>query len=272
MMQDYYQTLGILRNSNQDEIKKAYRKLASQHHPDKGGDKAKFQEIQEAYSVLSDEQKRANYDNPSQQVNNAWDNVPPDFEHFFSQFGGMFGGRPTQRPRNKNINLHTRVTLEQAFNGADLISDITLPSGKVQTINVKIPVGVHSGVTMRLAELGDDSIVNMPRGDVNIAIDVMPHQIFERNGDDLIMEVGISVWQAILGTTVNVDTIDNKKLDVRIPAGIQMGQLLSVPAAGMINFNDNRYRGRLLIKLDIKIPTSLTDSQKDLVKQISELN
>lgn len=277
-MTDHYSTLGLSKDATPDDIKRAYRKLASQHHPDKGGDKEKFQEIQQAYGVLSDPEKKAEYDNPRPQ--RSFDHqefnfggIPPEFEHIFGgHFGDMFGHRMHRAPRNKVLNLQVTISLEQAFHGHTLASDIRLPSGKIQSINVKIPAGIHSDVIIKLQELGDDSIAGQPRGDIHLTVNVQQHSIFQRNGDDLITDINVDIWDALLGKVIHIDTIDGKKLEVKIPPGIQMGQILSIPQAGMVNMNDNRYRGRLLLKTKITIPANLSDRQKELVKQIKESN
>jgi DnaJ-class molecular chaperone len=274
-MSDYYNTLGISKQANADEIKKAYRKLASQHHPDKGGDTKKFQEIEEAYRTLSDPEKRSQYDNPAPQGFQQFGGMPPGFEDIMSQmfgggnspFGDVFGGR-RQQQRNRTLNIQTEITLEEAFHGKDLLANLVLPSGKNQTIEVKIPRGVQDGTVLRLAQMGDDSFQNMPRGDIHLSIRVRPHNIFERHGDDLIRGLEVNAIDAILGKTYYFETIDNKELEVKIHPGTQHGQMLSAPGYGMPAMSDNRFVGRLLIKINIKIPTNLTQAQLQKLKEI----
>lgn len=272
---DHYSTLGVAKNASPDEIKKAFRKLASQHHPDKGGDTKKFQEIQAAYDVLGDPEKRAQYDNPQPQVHgfNFEGGFPPGFEDIFSQFGGhpfgnMFGQR-RQVQRNKNLNIQTRISLEEAFSGKDLVASLRLPSGREQVIEVKIPAGVQDGTVLRLSGMGDDSVPNVPRGDIHMTVHVFPHTVWTRQGDDLIKTVNINCIDAMLGTTVQVDTIDGKTLELKINPGAQPGQVLSAAGYGMPKMNDNRFKGRMLINIAISIPTTLTDHQKDLLKQFN---
>ena len=131
---NYYETLGVSKNATPDEIKRAFRKLASQHHPDKGGDTQKFQEIQAAYDTLGDPEKKAAYDNPQPQFQ-QFGGMPSGFEDIFNAFGGgnpfgdMFGRRPQrQQPRNKTLNLQTGISLEDAFFGKDLTLSVTLPT------------------------------------------------------------------------------------------------------------------------------------------------
>lgn len=271
-MTDHYTTLGVNKQATPDEIKKAYRKLASQHHPDKGGNKEKFQEIQSAYSILSDEQQRAEYDNPQPQ----WNHNTAGFGGFedilrnFHGFGDIFGQthqRPHQPQRNRTLNLQTAVTLEDAFFGKELVANIQLPSGREQIINVKIPAGVNDGTVLRLRAIGDDSYSNMPRGDVHLSVSVVQHDVFTRQGDDLIKEISVNALDAILGTNITVDTIDGKLLNITIKEGTQPGTILGAGGYGMPNMHDNNVKGRLLLPINITIPTNLTDDQKTLIKQ-----
>jgi len=271
-MSDHYQTLGIDRSSSSDDIKKAYRKLASKHHPDKGGDKEKFQEIQKAYDILSDDNKRQEYDNPQPQGFHFDFNGPGGFEHMFGQghpFGDIFGFRQQRRPQtNRNVQLQTTVSLEDAFNGKEVIANITLPSGKEQTVNIKIPPGIHEGTTLRLAGMGDDAIAELPRGDILLNVQILPHAKFVRQGDDLFQEVTINSINAILGTTITLTSIDDKQLETNIPAGIQYGTMIGLPGYGMPNFNTPANRGRLIVKVKIETP-ELSEEQKDNLRKLN---
>jgi curved DNA-binding protein len=270
---DYYNILGVSKQAGADEIKKAYRKLASQHHPDKGGDTKKFQEVEEAYRTLSDPEKRQQYDNPQPQFGGGGfgGGVPPGFEDIFSAFGGgPFGdmfGRRQQPQRNKTLNMQTNVSLEEAFSGKNLMATVVLPSGKEQLIDVKIPAGIQDGVTLRLSGMGDDSIPNIPRGDIHLTVHVQPHSTFIRQGDDLIRSVNVSCIDAMLGKAITVDTIDGKTLEIAVKAGTQPGQMLAATGYGMPNVNDNRFKGRMLVQINITIP-ELNDYQKDIIKQL----
>lgn len=276
-MTDYYQTLGVDRSASQDDIKRAYRGLASKHHPDKGGDTVKFQEIQAAYATLSDPQKKEEYDNPRPQFHGGGGGgMPAGFEDIFSQmfgggngnpFGDVFGRRP-QPVRNRNLNLQTQITLEEAFHGKELIATIQLPSGRDQVLEVKIPAGVSDGITLRLAGMGDDSVSNAPRGDIHLSIHVMPHRVYQRQGDDLVKSLSVSCLDAIIGKSVQFDTIDGKTLEVMINPGTQHGQTLAVQGYGMPNMANAYMKGRLLLNINITVPTNLTESQKELIKQI----
>jgi curved DNA-binding protein len=269
-MSDYYSILGVQRDASADEIKKAYRRMASQHHPDKGGDTQAFQKIEEAYRILSDDNARAQYDNPQPQYQNPFGGGGHPFEDLFRHFGGnpfgdIFGHQRVQR--NRTINLQTTISLEDAFFGKEIVANVLLPSGRDQMINVKVPAGVQDGVTLRLSGIGDDSIPNAPRGDIHLTIQIQPHNVFQRQGDDLIRPFNISIWDAILGETKRINTIDGKEFDVKIPEGTQFDQILNVPDCGMPNINNGR-RGRLLLKIQIQVPTNLTSEQKELIRKL----
>lgn len=266
-MSDYYETLGVGKTASADEIKKAYRKLAAQHHPDRGGDTAKFQEIQEAYSTLSDASKRAQYDSPQPQFHNG---PPPGFDDFFaSAFGGfsnMFGRQPQQR--NKTLSIQTTLTLEEAFAGKDLIASIKLPSGKDQILEIKVPAGIQDGAVLRVSGLGDDTHPNLPRGDIHMSIRVIPHEKFQRHGDDLITIVEIDAIDAMLGKTVQIDTINKKTIEIKIAPGTQHGKVLAAHGYGMPKMGDDRFVGRLLMQVHVNIPIDLTDHQVSTLQQL----
>ena len=272
---DHYSTLGVAKTATPDEIKKAYRKLASQHHPDKGGDTAKFQEIEEAYRTLSDPEKRAQYDNPQPQFHGGFGGggMPPGFEDIFSQMfsgGGnpFFGQGFRQQPqRNRILNIQTTISLEEAFYGKDLMANIGLPSGREQVVEIKIPAGVRDGSVLRLAGMGDDTIAHVPRGDIHLTINVSQHSRFIRQDDDLICGMEINCIDAMIGKTFQIDTIDGKTLELSIRPGTQHGQMLSAAGYGMPKLNDNRFKGRMLININVKIPTNLTDAQKQILQQ-----
>jgi curved DNA-binding protein len=276
-MTDHYQTLGVPRNAGPDDIKQAYRRLAAQHHPDRGGDTAKFQEIQAAYAVLSDPEQRAQHDNPQPQFGGGGfhfgGGMPPGFDDFFAQAFGQ-GGNPffgqgfRQPQRNRNLNLQTTITLEEAFLGKNLMANVGLPSGLEQVLEVKIPPGVRDNTVLRLAGMGDDTYNNVPRGDIHLTINIQSHHIYQRQGDDLLRILTVSCFDAILGKTVKFDTLDGKTLEVNVAPGTQHGQTLAVQGYGMPYMADPRMKGRLLLEINITIPTDLNQQQKDLVKQL----
>lgn len=271
-MSDHYSTLGVTRNASPDEIKRAYRKLAGKHHPDKGGDTSTFQQIEEAYRVLSDPNQKAEYDNPQM---GGFNQQGFDFNDLFSQFGGfgghpfgdIFGQRHPRQHRHRTINLEAVITLEEAFHGKDMVASVVLPTGRDQIINVKVPAGIQDNTTLRLAGMGDDSIPGIPRGDIHLTIKLSHHSKFSRDGDDLIAEQRLPIWSAILGDKFTITTIEGKHLEVTVPAGTSLDQVMSIQNAGMPNMRDSRFRGRLLVKLKFDIPTTLTEEQKNNIRK-----
>jgi DnaJ-class molecular chaperone len=268
---DHYSTLGVPRNASQEDIKKAYRSLAMKYHPDRGGDTNKFKEIEEAYRVLSDAGSRANYDQPkqhSQHMAGGFD-VPPGFEGFFNQFGGtnfsdLF--RP-QRPRNRDLNFHTRISLEDAFHGRELVLNFYKANGQEKILNVKVPAGIQNGMTLRLSGVGDDSMPHVPTGDVLVTIEIYPHPEFTRQGDDLVKDITIDCIDAMLGKEIEISTLDNKKLTGNIPPGTQPDSILNIPGHGMPNINNPESKGRLLLHIKMVVP-NLNTSQKDYLSKL----
>lgn len=279
-MNDYYQTLGIQKNATDDDIKKAYRKLAMKHHPDRGGNADEFKKIEEAHRILSDPQRRAEYDNPQPQGFGGFGGFgggggfPPGFEDIFAQFninGSPFGFANSRRVmKNRDMSVEAKITLEEAYIGKKLMANIQLISGKEQVLEIGIPAGIQSGQRLRLSGMGDDSYPQMPRGDIYVNILVHPHPEFRREGDDLIKSINISVWDAILGTNIKVKTLDNKELNVTIPPGTQPSTVMRLAGYGMPNVNDSRFKGNILLDIKISIPALLTDEQKNLVIQLSK--
>lgn len=272
-MQNYYHILGIDRSASQDEIKQAYRRMASRHHPDKGGDTQKFQEIEEAYRILGDPQKRQEYDNPRPNFNesifSSSDGIPPEFEHFFRNFNFNFNpfGAP-QQPKNRTMNFRHDISLEEAFSGKILVVNVPLPNGRERMLEIKIPAGIRDNTTLRLQNMGDDSISNLPKGDIMLTIGVLPHDRFRRQGDNLIYRASINCVQAMLGTSVKIDTLRNTILEVGIPAGVGKDNIVVVGNEGMPSMHNNQVRGDLIIELNITILQGLSETIKDKLKEL----
>ncbi len=273
-MTDYYTTLGVDRTADPETIKRAYRKLAAQHHPDRGGDTNRFQEIQAAYDTLSDPNKKAQYDNPQPQgfEFHFGQSFPGGFTNIFEQhfgpghpFSSMFG---RQTPKNRNLNLQTQITLLDAYHGKDLTANITLPSGRTETVTIKIPPGVNDGTTIRLSNLGDDTVPNIPRGDIFLTIHLEPHQEYQRNGNDLIKEIEINCIDAMLGKNIQVNTLNGSILEINVKPGTQPGQVLSVGGYGMPDINNPLVKGKLLLQVKIFVPTFLDNRNRHLLEQI----
>lgn len=270
---DYYSTLGLNRNASQEDIKAAYRKMAMRYHPDRGGDERKFKEIEEAYRTLSDPQKKQMFDmgvdpNNNQHGGFGFNQGPFEF-HFGSNnwndiFGGGFGFANRQ-PRNKTINIVVEMSLEEVLTGKTLDAEITIPGGRKKIINVNIPAGIDDGQQIRYQGLGDNSISGIPPGDLIVNIRTINRTEFRRDGDSLLIERHISVWDAILGCKIDVFTIEGKNLQINVPAGTQSETILSCKNEGLPNMK-TRQRGNLLLRIRIHIPKNLTKEQIEKIE------
>ena len=273
---DYYSTLGVQRNASPDEIKSAYRKMAMKHHPDRGGDEATFKKISEAYDVLSDPQKKQIVDmggDPNGQPHHGggFNQGPFEFHFGSGNFNDIFGnfgfGGHRQMQRNKTINIGVDVTLEEVLTGKTLDAEITMPGGKTKLININIPPGINEGQQIRYSGMGDNSIPHLPPGDLIVNIRIMNHPEFRREGDSLVIEKQISVWDAILGCKIEILTLNGKNLEISIPAGTQSDTVLSCRNEGLPNMRSN-VRGNLLIKIRVTIPRNISSQQRSAIEQL----
>jgi curved DNA-binding protein len=282
---DYYSTLVLKRNASEDDIKKAYRKMAMKHHPDRGGDEKQFKQISEAYEILSDPQKKQmvdmGVDPKAQQAGGHRHQQSPfefhfntgNFEDVFSNFGfgggggGPFGFGGRQSQRNRTININVDLSLLDVLNGKELDAELAVPNGKKKIINISIPAGIESGQQIRYQGMGDNAIPGIPPGDLIVNIRVMPHPVFRREGDSLVVEKDISVWDALLGCNLDLQTLDNKNLNIAIPAGTQPDTVLSCRNEGVPNMR-NRQRGNLLIKIKVTVPRNLTANQITAIENL----
>lgn len=273
---DYYSTLGLQRGATDDEIKKAYRSLAMKHHPDRGGDEAKFKEISTAYDTLSNPEKKRIVDmggDPNNQHSGHQGHGNPfdfhfnhgNFDDVFSQFGFGFAQRPMRR--NKSLNISVEITLEDVLNGKEFNAEITLPGGKTRLININIPAGVEHGQQIRYDGMGDHQYQDLRPGDLIVNIAIKQNSSFHREGDSLIFEKQISVWEALLGSDLEIETLDKRILGITIPPGTQPDTVLSCKGEGLPNIRTKR-KGNLLIKIKVSIPKDLTPTQIEKVKEI----
>jgi DnaJ-class molecular chaperone len=256
---DYYSTLGISKNATPDEIKKAYRKLASVHHPDKGGDTKLFQEIEEAYRILSDPEKKSQYDSPQQF---------PDM--FGSMFTGDFNPRDIfeQMFRNSNVNRGQQSTfrtvvslsLEDVYYGKELTLKIQTPH-QSKMVSISYPRGIHNGSRIRYDNLIDNAIVI-------VEFKISPDLKFERRDNDLITNVPISVLDLITGCKITFTTISKKNLEVNIPPKTQPYMHFRVPNQGMPMPNSNVYGDQILV-LKPFIPDTINEK---IIEAINKYN
>jgi curved DNA-binding protein len=280
----HYETLGVSESANADEIKKAYRKLASQHHPDKGGDTKKFQEIQTAYDTLADADRRQRYDMERQNpggmpggVHFQWHGSPggPDLNTIFQQFG--FGGgdpfaqfRHPQSRRNKDLRIDIPLPLVTTLQEQTKTISVQTTNGHRETVEVKIPKGVTNGTTIKYSGLGDNLFETLARGDLYVQINVHPAENFHINGIDLYTKTSVNCLLAITGGETIITGLDNKTFSLTIPPGIQPGVKFRISGQGLYQLNSNS-RGDLYVELAVSIPQNLTQDQLHTIKSIMDL-
>ena len=281
---DYYKILGVARDASQDEIKKAYRKLARKYHPDvskEANAEDKFKEVGEAYEVLRDEQKRAQYDQFGSNYRHGqsfnpppgWDdhagfsggNFSSFFENMFGGMGGMGGGMGDNFfARGEDVNAKITISLEDAFNGAT--KTIRRPAGASQsgTINVKIPAGIASGKKIRLSGQGKSG-GGGKSGDLYLEVNVAPHRYFRLEEKDVYLDLPIAPWEAALGAKVTVPTLAGK-INLTIPAGARSGQKMRLKGRGL----PGKEPGDEFVVLQIIVPPADSDKAKKLYQQMAE--
>lgn len=259
-MTDHYQTLGVPRTASDNEIKRAYRKAAMKHHPDRGGDQGKFQEIQEAYATLSDPQQRQQYDNPHVRVNvNGRPfhgrGSPFDFDSIFEMFGARVDPRQQQQ-RNQRVSVW--IPLESAVTGGARMISIGTSQG-TSTVEIRIPAGIGDNDNVRypgLAPGGHDLVINYR---------VHPHPVWQRHGPDIYCERGVDFWQLILGTTLNIQDIHGKELELIIPARCRPGTTMRARGRGVAR--EGQATGDLLVKLQAVMPENISQQIIDVLQQ-----
>jgi len=253
---DHYATLGVAKNATPDEIKKAYRKLASQHHPDKGGDKTKFQQVQEAYSILSDPDKKATYDNPSSQFSPGF-GFDMNGVNINDIFGDIFRHHHNNTRTHKQV-YRTRVdiTLMDAYNGTNRILDLNTMNGK-KIVDIKVPKGVSQGDQMRF-----DNVID--NGTLIVEFNIMPDLRFDRRGNDLYCNHSISVLDLIAGTEFPFKTISGLELKVIIKPKTQPYVNMRLGGQGMPIYNSNGY-GDQYILLKPYIPDNIDNEIIDSI-------
>ncbi len=326
---DYYKTLGVKKSATEKEIKKAYRKLAQTYHPDKNpGDKAaeeRFKDINEAYEVLSDSDKRSKYD----QFGSQWQQFqraggrPEDFnwgqwasggqpggatytrsvtpEEFEQMFGGtgfgasgfsdffetLFGSmgrsrgsgqtgfgngfndpfaRSPRAQRGQDIEHKVQVTLEEAFQGTT--RQLQWEDGR--TITAKIPRGVKTGSRVRLSGQGQPGYAEAASGDLYLVIELLPHPVYQRDGDDLKLELPVDLYTAVLGGKVEVKSLD-RAVKLTIPAETANGKQFRLRGLGMPRLRQPDQRGDLFAVVSVQLPTDLSQEEKALFRQLRDL-
>jgi DnaJ-class molecular chaperone len=259
-MIDHYSTLGVSKNSNADDIKKAYRKLASQHHPDKGGDTSTFQKIEEAYRILSDPNQRQQYDNPMTQ-GNPFQGFPGGGFHFNMNgfnMDEMFGQMFRQHHQQNTYRTSYWISLEQAYKGGEELLKLQTPSG-LHMVRVNIPKGVPDGGQVRYEKVVDSH-------DLIVEYRIHNHLKYERKMNDLHSNYSISVLDLIVGTTFQFVTIGGKNLDVTVQPMTQPFMYLKLSGHGMPIQGTNVY-GDQIILLKPFIPDNIDSRITDSILQ-----
>ena len=299
---DYYKILGVAKNANENEIKRAYRRLARQYHPDKNqGNQAaeeKFKDINEAYEVLGDSKNRATYDrlgrnyhryqqmggNPQDFDFSQWFNmggqsgqqVNVDFGDLFGGnnggmsdfFNAIFGNQAARQSRTTgrsyDIEQVVTITLEEAYEGTT-----RTVSRNGQSFVAKIPAGAKNGTKVRLSGKGNAK-PSGGQGDLYLVVEVQSHKLFKRDGHLLVVDVIVDVATAVLGGKVKVPTLTGN-VNLTIPAGTQGGQTIRLRGKGMPRLRGPNQYGDLLAKILIRIPQNLSEQERTLYEQLAAL-
>lgn len=277
----HYATLGVADAATPEEIKSAYRRLAKQHHPDLGGDVTKFQQISEAYEVLSDADKRAHYDhtlrNPPQPEFHGFpggfsfnfgNNQDEVFRNINEEFSRAFGFQFRQVPRNRNIRIQLDLNFLETLDPIQKTIEYNLTHGN-ETITLDLPAGIADQTILQIAGRGDNANNAVPRGNLEVLVRVKPHFKFTKVDDHVLTEVTIDCFQAVLGQELDLETPRGKNIRLNIPAGTQSGTQLGITDEGFVR--SNRTTGKFIVRVNVKVPTALTKEQLDLVKQITQL-
>lgn len=289
-MKNYFDILGVSPEASEEDIKKAYRSLAMKHHPDRGGDQAKFQDIQEAYNTLSDPQRRAEWE--MQRQGHRQFHAGPGGFHFnfgFPQAGNPFdihdifrnfqqgqdpfnGFRQAQQPR-RNRDLRVSIDLDLASTLEKQTKHISVKhiNGHRETVSIDIPRGVNGSMQMKYAGHGDRSHSDLPAGDLYINFNVHAHPDFIIEGIDLIRVVKLNCIEAVTGTTVRVNGLDGSEFDANIPVGTQNNSRFRIHNQGLYSV-EHPHRGSLILHIELVVPNNLnTEQLLSLEKIVKEL-
>jgi curved DNA-binding protein len=297
---DYYEILGVNKSASDEEIKRAYRKLAMKYHPDKNPNKKdaeeRFKEINEAYAVLSDKEKRKQYETFGKEGFHQRFTQEDIFRGFDfdeilsglfggrgrrefryggrggSDFGDLFTGQGTyqdmsRRPqKGEDILYELSISLEEAVLGGEKRISYR-KNGKVEEVSVRIPKGIETGKKLRLSGKGMEGRKGGPSGDLYLQISVREHPIFIREGDDLIVEKEVSFSEAALGTMIEVPTLEGTK-KVKIPPGTQSHTKMRLKGLGIPHFQKEG-RGDEYVKVIVRVPKRVNDKSKKLIEELA---
>jgi curved DNA-binding protein len=280
----HYATLGVGENASQDEIKKAYRKLASKHHPDKGGDTAQFQKIEEAYRILSDPAKKEQYDHERKNPGGGFrfnvnghdiHGMPPGMDDLFRQFGFGFGGanpfgqhfRQPQPRKNKDLQVRVPVNLASTLSDQTMTVSVQTTKGTRENVEITIPRGATNGTQIKYPGLGDNFFDTLERGDLYVQILVQPHPNFDINDLDVYTNKTIDCLTAIVGGEVEIENFDGSKFIVNVVPGTQPNQLLRIKDQGLWAIHSST-RGNLLVRIQVSVPRNLSAEDLETIRKI----
>ena len=296
MATDYYSTLGVDKKASPEDIKKAYRKLAVKYHPDKNpGDKKaeeKFKQVNEAYEVLSDAEKRKNYDQygdprgymhgqaeagrqqrPGGGQSYTYEGDPADifgqddrfgdfFESFFGAGGGRAGKGGSRGTRKTDVQAEITISLEEAWQGAAKVFSIN-----GNNIRIRLKPGTYEGLLIRLPGKAGPANGKTPAGDLYLTIHVAPDTRYEVNGDTIKQKLSIDLFTAVLGGDKEVTTLAGA-LKIKIPPGTQNGKIMRIKGKGMPVYNKEGQFGDLFLEIVVLVPEKLTEEQKELFRNL----
>lgn len=260
---NYYEILGVARTATADEIKQAYRRLASQHHPDKGGDTAKFQEVEQAYRVLGDPAARAQHDNPAAAAQARYHQGSGqtfNFGDIFDMFGTHVHRDPRQAARPNTVKGQIWIDLQDVIRGGPRAISIATHTGAASNVEVEIPKGISDGEAIRYAKLA-------PGGqDLVLQYRIRPSAQWQIHGSNLIGEIVVMIWHLISGGEHLMTTPEGKEIAVTVPGGTQPGAVLRVRAHGLPDRGAG-HRGDLLLKIQTRLPGTISPELLLKIKQ-----
>lgn len=281
---DFYKILGVGKNATNDEIKKKYRSLARELHPDKTkGDVAmeeKFKAVSEAYDILSDSKKRAEYDEARSLFERGGFRAPQGGQNFqggdFSDiFGGgnpqdifsnLFGGGARRGPRKgQDLQTESTITFKEAAFGTTLELRLSTDGGPTQNITARVPAGVNDGAKIRVKGKGAPGEAGP--GDLFILLHVKPHTVFSRKGENILLNLPVTFAEAALGADIKVPTLAGEDVTVRIAAGTPNGRTLRVKGRGVVKGSTT---GDLLVTIDVQVPQKVEGKALDALKKFAE--
>jgi DnaJ-class molecular chaperone len=277
-MKDYFNILGVNKTASEDEIKKAYRGLAMKHHPDRGGDSNKFQEIEEAYRVLSDPNQRQQWEMQSQNPFAGGGHGGGGGFHF--NFNGMdinemfngggidpFGVFRRQQRRNRDLRVSIVLDLASTLEKQSKNINVQHLNGRQQPLTIEIPRGARSGMQMKYTGHGDHTNQSAAPGDLYIEFQINPHHEFQVDGIDLIKSVSLDCFTAITGTEIIIGGLDGRQFSWTVPPGTQHGAKFKIQGQGLWAL-DQPVRGSIIAVVSITIPNNLTRDQIDLINDL----